>query len=186
MTSPDFRIRRLIQLSLVFAAGIGFVISTGCSGDAEEEEVAIERAPAPPPPPPAPRVTPIADLMAEMSIDDRIIFPEDQAPDNDADRRAILTFFDAFARGDVEALGSMMSLYDRIQLDELAGAPEWTAAVEDISTIELQTGQVIGAGQPCVLAIFEVGYDYQPQLWYYSGSESQHSFEAAPTPSTLR
>ena len=71
------------------------------SGCGEEEEAPVAVAPPPPPPPPpppAPTVTPIAQLMKELGISDKIRLPEDKAPGTDPERVAVLKFFDGFAK----------------------------------------------------------------------------------------
>ena len=83
----------------------------GCGEDPPPPQAPVVQAePPPPPPPPAPKVTPVADLMAELGIDKRINLPEDKAPDNDPARIALLEFFDAFVRGDDSRAGNHRAL----------------------------------------------------------------------------
>ncbi len=158
---------------------LALLLALGCS--AEEEPVVVARpAPVAAPPPPAPTVTPVSELMAQHRIDERIVLPEDKAPDNTEDRLAILEFFDAFARGDQKSVGEMMSGADRIELEDLVASGRWQQATKDIERIELQTGT--SEYGPCVLAVITVDLDFQPQLWYYRGDSSGYTFEAAPSP----
>jgi hypothetical protein len=167
--------------AVALTAGTVLVALGGCG---EEEPPPVAAAPPPrpaaPPPPPKPTVTPIADLMVQFRIDERIILPEDKAPDNDPDRIAVLQFFDAFARGDQTTAGEMMTLADRMELDALVENGSWDRTVAEIEMIEIQTGA--SEFGDCALAVFTVGMDFQPQLWYYEGDESAHTFEAAPSP----
>jgi hypothetical protein len=177
MTNPN---SRLLQSSSI--ACLGIVVMVG--GCAKEEPPVQTIAPVArnttPPPPPPPRVTPVSDLMAEYRIDERVILPEDKAPDNDPDRIAVLQFYDSFARGDYRSLGNMMSMPDRLELDALVETGAWDDTIEQIEMIEVQTG-TSALGQ-CALAVFSVGMDFQPQLWYYEGSGEDYAFEAAPSP----
>ncbi len=156
----------------------------GCSSEEPEVQRAARPAAAPvsaPPPPPAPTVTPVEELMAKYSIDERISLPENRAPDTTADRVAILEFFDAFARGDNDALKTMMSDLDGAELDAVAGTDEWTRTIGNIGEVLLETG-TNSYGDRCVLAIFDVAGDYQPQLWYYKSDDDRYRFDAAATP----
>jgi hypothetical protein len=171
-------------LSIVSVALVG-VAMTGCSGE-EEAPVAIAppRPPAPAPPPP-PRVTPIAELMAALNIDPRVNLPEDKAPDNDLDRKAVLVFFDAFARGDSKAVKTMLPLTDQLELAALVDSGAWNETVSKIQAVDIQTGSN-SLGQKCALAVIEVGdgavTGFQPQLWYFTAEAQSSLFEAAPTP----
>jgi hypothetical protein len=158
---------------------------TGCGGDDQQQVAALPPPPPPPPPPPAPSVTPIEQLMAEMNIDPRIVFPEDQAPDNDEDRRAVLEFFDAQARGNAQAMRTMLPLAEQLQLTDMVEDGTWEATVAKILQIRVHTG-TNSLSQKCALAVIEVGdgpnLSFQPQLWYYTTSGDEAQFEAAPTP----
>lgn len=159
-------------------------VGAGCSGD-EEETVAVAPAPPPPPPPPPPpAVTPIDQLMAEMNIDPRVSLPEDEAPGNDADRRALLSFFDGFARGNDKTVRRMLSENDRPQLDALVADGAWKDATSRITQIGIQCGNS-PLGDKAALALIEVkggGDAYQPQLWTYDAMEDSAMFEAQPSP----
>jgi hypothetical protein len=85
--------------AIALAAAVAVAPLAGCGG--EEEQAAVAPAPPPPPPPPppeAPKVTPVAQLMKELGISPKIRMQEDQAPDTDPERVAVLRFFDAFAK----------------------------------------------------------------------------------------
>lgn len=129
-------------------------------------------------------VKPVAQLMTELGIDDRVVLPEDKAPDSPAARKAVLEFFDAFARGDDRALASMLSSLDRLELEELVDSGAWAESTAGISRVEVQTGQS-PEGLPCALAIFFVGDDFQPQLWYYNLDGATPVFDAVAAPPDL-
>ena len=107
------------------------VAMTGCGSD-EPEAVVATYTPPPPPPPAAPTVTPIHILMSELRIDERVDLPEEWAPDNDEGRRAVLSFFDAFARGDNDVVASMLSTADRMELDALVESGDWNSTTIEI------------------------------------------------------
>ena len=177
--------RRIGRFALGVTGVACLALGVTLAGCMAEDETPQARVVAPPPPPPAPltpKVTLIADLMAELQIDERVELPEAKAPDNDPDREAVLGIFDAFARGDAETLGSMISPDDNLELEDLVSSGTWRETVADITRIEIQTG--IAYDQKCALGIFHVGGEFQPQLWYYHYSSAADGFvfEAAPTP----
>jgi len=163
---------------------------SGCGGG-EADAPAQTRArpitqPAAPPPPPRPTVVPVSDLMAELRIDERIFLAEEAAPATTEDRTAVLTFFDAFARGDADDLREMMSLIDQSELEALVESGVWERTVEGIAEIALETG-LSPSGDKCVLAIFEIAgekeeFRYEPQMWYYHSGPSGYQFDAVASP----
>lgn len=135
-----------VSLAGCFAIGLSM---SGCAADNEEPVAATQTYTPPPPMPELPRVTPIRDLMAEMRIDERIIFPEDRAPNNDPARRALLEFFDGFARGQSNAVQRMVEGLDRRELDAMVKTGQWRSSTEGIVTIEImQTGQAGSSSMP--------------------------------------
>lgn len=161
----------------------GLILTGGLAGCGKEPEktVVAPPPPPPPPPPPAPTVTSVADLMAQLSIDDRVVLDESEAPSTTEERVAVLTFFDGFARGDTSTIGSMLSLLDRAELDDVATTDAWNATIDGIEEIELETGSG-PFGEKCVLALYDVDGDFQVQLWYYEGSGQDFQFQAAASP----
>jgi len=166
-----------LALSIVWG-----VIAGGCGGG---EEAEVTAAPAPrqytPPADPTPTVISVADLMAQLSIDARIILPENQAPSTTEERKAVLVFFDAFARGDNESLHPMLTGLDQRELNSMVDTGVWDEATKDITSIEIQTGSN-EFGQKCALSVIEVDFEYQPQLWYYMVGGDNPEFESAPCP----
>ncbi|MFO0827265.1 MAG: hypothetical protein U0572_03860 [Phycisphaerales bacterium] len=155
-----------------------------------------EEPPPPPPPPPVaakpvvepPKVTSISELMAKLGSDTRIRWPEERAPVtiNDAERTAILNFFDAFARGDSSRLQPMLSATDQYELDNLVKSGAWDATTKKITRIDIRTGKSPASGgtaaKPCVLAVYQVGDNFEPQLWSYRVQPTGAEFEAVATP----
>ena len=167
-------------------AGVACVVVvaavTGCGSDEPEPTAIVARVYAPPPPAP-PTLTPISELMIQLGIDERVRLPEDKAPDNDEARRAVLEFFDAFARGDDQVVASMVSTADRLELEALVDSGAWDETTNQITRIDVQTGSdPEDASYTCALAVLYVGSSHQPQLWHYSIEFEGARFDAAPTP----
>jgi hypothetical protein len=169
--------RRLSSTACVLLAAI----ACGCGGEDAAPQARVVAPPTTPPPPPPPKITPIDELMAQLRIDERVALPESKAPDNDADRKIVLEFYDAFVRSDDQAVGRMISGADRLELEELVSAGSWRDTVSRISRVEIQTG-MSPLGQKCALGVFHVGSGFQPQLWYYEELSGEYVFEAAATP----
>jgi len=117
----------------------------GCRGEVEEEPVVQQTYTPPPPVDTAPKVTSVRDLMEELRIDDRIYMADSDAPATDEERRAVLEFFDAFARGDSRTLGRMLTSIDRRELEALVESGQWHQTTGDITSIEIQTGPASGS-----------------------------------------
>ncbi|MHC5023667.1 MAG: hypothetical protein ACYTGG_07125 [Planctomycetota bacterium] len=171
------------SVATVAVIAVGLMGPAGCSGSEPEPVAVAPRKPPPPPPPAPPRVTPVEQLMAQLGIDERIVLPEQKAPATDDDRKAVLEFFDAFARGDAQSLGSMLSFLDQAELQALDQSGDFQRTTNGIAEILLETGNV--NGNACVLALFTVDSNYQAQLWYYRGDASGYAFESAPTPPNI-
>lgn len=175
---------RFLAIGLCVPACAALVAFNG--GCSEEEPPPVVFAPPPPPPapPPAPTVTPVEQLMAEMNIDPRVSLPEEQAPDNDVDRRAILSFFDGFARGNDSAVKNMLQPDDQPQLAAMLESGDWKDCTARIDKIDIQCGNS-PTSDKCALAVFEVkggGEMFQPQMWTYSSTEDGALFEAQACP----
>jgi len=156
---------------------------TGCGDEPPPPPKPIVQAPPPPPPPP--KVTSIAELMAKLNIDPRVSWPEERAPSSilDADRAAILTFFDAFARGDSSRLQPMLASTDQYELDNLVKSGAWDSTTKKITKVDVRAGRSPETpSRPCVLAVYRVGDNFEPQLWSYQISPTGAEFEAVATP----
>lgn len=132
-----------------------------------------------PPPPPAPTVVSIKDLMAEYDIDPRVNLPEEKAPGTTEQRVAVLKFFDAFARGNSEALKPMLSGPDQLRLDGMVDGGIFKKTTEAITRIDVRCGRQDGGD--CALAVFHVAEEFEPQLWVYTAGD-QPEFDAVATP----
>lgn len=132
-----------------------------------------------PPPPPAPTLTSIKDLMVQHDIDTRVNLPEDKAPGTDAQRVAVLKFFDAFARGNSEALKPMLSAPDQLRLDGMVEGGIFKKTTESITRIDVRCGRQ--DGNDCTLAVFHVAEDFEPQLWVYTAGDTPE-FDSVATP----
>lgn len=119
--------------------------------------------------------------MADMGIDERVMLSEEAAPSSIEQRKAVLSFFDAFARGDIESVKMMMPYLDQKELDVLVETGAWQKTVDGLYAIELECG-ASPDGDACVLAFFDVDGDQQPQMWYMLEVEGGIEFEAQPTP----
>jgi hypothetical protein len=127
--------------------------------------------------------------MAELNVDPRIKMSEATAPRSTEDRRAVLTFFDAIVKNNVNSVESMLAPKEQAELINLRETGRWDPAVEGIQEVTIETGpkpSIIGVGSPtarlAVLAIFQVNGHYEPTLWYLSDGPNGAEFEAAPTP----
>jgi len=181
---------RLFRDLFGLTAATALLFGTGCGSEPEPEPVAQVQpkrtAPAPPPPPPAPKVTPVAELMQQLAIDPRVNLTEDQAPETTDQRIAVLRFFDAFARGDADALAGMLSPTDALLLERMVDSGEWADATSGIGMINVQTGSDPTVGD-CALALIMVGTSFEPQLWSYEiagdpSSSGGSTFDALPCP----
>lgn len=159
------------------------VAMTGCGSD-EPETAPIAFQPPPPPPPAGPTVTLISTLMNQMGIDERIEMQENQAPDTDEGRRAVLEFFDAFARGDNQVVASLLSAADRLELDALVESGDWDSTTAQITRIQIQAGYNPNeSSDACTVAMIFVGDSFQPQLWHFSSDyDDSMIFNAGATP----
>lgn len=189
MTSRRTSVSDLFGLA---CAALTVVALAGCGDSAAPQATvtAPPRRPSAPPPPPGPAITPVAELMAQLGIDKRVSLPENQAPPTDAQRRAILEFFDGFARGDATAVKTMLSHLDGEELDRLVDSGVWSTATSQIMQIDIQTGRSPD-GRDCTLAIFYLdeqaaGDEFQPQLWYYTvDAGGAATFDAVESPPDL-
>lgn len=168
--------------SLSLLGGVAAASLLGCGEDppppAPPPRVVIEE----PPPPPEPTVTSIAELKERLGISDKVELSEDDAPDTDEARIAVLKFYDAFAKGDAAAARALLDPVEAPVLDAMVADGSWKAATDDLDAIEVKTG-VSPAQEPCALGLFAfVEGDDEAALWTYTASGSSAGFTAVMTP----
>ncbi|MEC8558832.1 MAG: hypothetical protein VXY94_02000 [Planctomycetota bacterium] len=163
------------------------LLLTGCGGDdkptpvvIEEPEEVIDRTPAPPP------ITPVADLMSRHGIDDRIRLMESDAPGTDAERVAVLKFFNAMTLTGNPEFEQMLSDEDQREYRTMIQQQDLQDEIGRITGIRLQCGASPDF-KPAVVAIIETYDGWHPQLWTYSVAENSMSarpvvFTSGPTP----
>jgi hypothetical protein len=128
-----------------------------------------------------PAVTSVADLMAQLAIDDRVYMQDGAAPGTTEQRQAVLEFFDAFVRGRDTQVRSMLSEGDRPFLDLMVDLDTFVPITEAIEEVELVAGSSPDGRQAVLGMYVRDGVD-EYQLWYYDLDAGLASFEAAPTP----
>lgn len=178
MRTTDRLSTSLVGTSLM-ASLLGSALLSGCSEPPPPPPPPPQKVQAPPPPPPS--ITPISELMARLNIDPRVRLPEDRAPKTDPERIAVLTMFDAFARGDSARLQGMLSGADQVELEKLVKSGAWKSSTEAITQIDVRCGAA-PTNEKCALAVFHVDADFQPQLWAYKVDAATSEFDAVPTP----
>ena len=150
----------------------------GCGGDDEAVETP-QQVRNIPKAKPRPQAKTVAELHSNLSIDERIFMNELDAPRDEVSRVAVLTFIDAMLNVDTNALGGFLSPQDQVQLQAMV-ADGLSSYMQQISMVQLSTGSSPD-GKSCVLALFEVGLDYQIQVWFYENTGDGFSFKAGPT-----
>jgi len=168
---------KILALGAMLAVVVCFGV--GCNSDDESSEATQPVVRNIPKATPRPKAKTIAELQTKLSIDDRIYMAEENAPRDEVARVAILKFFNAMLHTDVSTLQSVLSLNDQTELLAMMDS-DLESYMQNISLVQLQTG-VSPEGRSCVLAIFEVGLNYQVQVWFYQNNGSVFSFESGPT-----
>ena len=189
MTNPPRRQRPeaagtlpILRPLLAASTVLGLLLAAGCGGG---DEQAV--APPPPPPPQAPvmptrpKVTSVADLMAQLAIDDRIYMQDAAAPASTEERQAVLEFFDAFVRGRDGQLRPMLSETDQPLLELMVDLGRFTEVAEAIEEVEVVAGSSPD-GRPAVLGMYVRDGVDEYQLWYFEIDAGLARFESAPTP----
>lgn len=178
--------KTILKNTLTTAAALAFAAFASISlvGCGEDEAPQVVQAPPPAPkpvePPPPPKVASIKDLMAQLDIDTRVNLPEERAPETEAERVAVLKFFDAFARGNADALKGMLSGPDQFLLDEMVTSGAFAKSTAATTRIDVRCGRE--EGNTCTLAVFHVGEGFEPQLWAYNATGATPEFDAVACP----
>ncbi len=167
----------LMTLSL----SVGF-FGIGCGGEEEVTEAPkqvvkkkVQKA--------KPKAKSVDELKTEFSFDDRIKIDELNAPRDEKTRIALLTFFHALLNVDEPTLKKHLSFSDKLELEAMVstGLLDY---MQQVSRVDLQIGSS-PVGDNCAMAIFEVGMEYQAQLWYFKNNEDVFSFESVSSPPNL-
>ena len=155
------------------------LFSLGCGG--EEEVVEAPKPIKTVVKKPKPKT--IVQLMDELSIDNRILVDELEAPREEKSRIALLQFFDAMLKSDVASLKNSISMGDRIELEAMinAGLSEY---MNTVTRLDLKIG-LDPSGSDCVMGVFEIGMDYQVQLWGFQFDGQKSTFTSMATQPNL-
>ncbi|MGY8755950.1 MAG: hypothetical protein ACKVLC_01100 [Phycisphaerales bacterium] len=162
-------------------AGLSLAL-IGCGGG-ESEDSGAPVAKKRPTAPPKPVEKTVEQLTANLNIDDRIVLDEQDSPRPENQRIAILSFFDAMLAADSSTLKSMLAFDDQLELKAMMDTG-FAEQMDEVSLLMLKTGDDPD-GSACVMAIYEIGLDYQVQLWFFDGSGSTYTFTAADTQPNL-
>ncbi len=170
------------MLLTVLACSACAFFGGGCGGEEEKKSIApvVQERPKAPPKPPT---TPVNKLLNTLSIDDRIYLDENEAPQSESQRVAALKFFNAMLHADAVTIKSMISFNDQLELDAMINNG-LSSAMDEVSLVVLKTGENQD-GRPCVMAIYEIGLDYQVQLWYIDDAGNSATFTSVETPPNL-
>lgn len=171
----------LKTISIVLTALL--LVVTGCSSEESKPEQTQEVARPTPKPRPKPVVKTPEQLKNEMNIDARIFMDENTAPRSEDAKKAVLTFFDAFLNADEVALKGMLSFNEQLEVDAMI-ADGLADVMDQVTYLQLLTG-TSPESKETVLAIYEVGLDYQVQVWHYDSINGSFTFSAGETPPNL-
>lgn len=118
----------------------------------------------------------------QYGIDNRIAMAENYAPNNDADRIAILKFFHTMVSGDTPTLSTMLTPRDRPELAALEADGSFQNAISEIGAVEVRSGITPG-GDSAVVAVIQTYSDFHPQLWRFQADEfGGAEFSSGPMP----
>lgn len=171
---------RTMALTTLFASAV----LVGCGEEPVVVAPVVKAAPVKAPEPEPVKVATIKELMAKYDIDQRVDLPENRAPETEVERVAVLKFFDAFARGNADALKPMLSSPDQFLLDGLVtsgGFAKSTGAAIEIIDVHCARQD----GNTCVMAVFHIGEGLEPQLWSYNATGSAPEFDSVATPPNI-
>jgi hypothetical protein len=169
---------------LALAAGLLAASMTGCSKPPPPPPAP---PPAPPPPPPAPDPVNVESVMASLSPDARVQFPQDYAPLTESLAKAVVSFADAFAKGDDSKVGAMLTPGAKATLDQIEAAGGWEDATKKLEAVRVvslaETGgeEQKATSADVVLAFQEPGSSYV-LTWSCSLQNENWLFDAKPAP----
>jgi hypothetical protein len=159
------------------------ILIAGCGGEEEVVEKPVVKVQ--PKAPPAPPKKTLADIQADANADTRIVWTDEENSESNIEREAIFRFFTAFLQNNHEALRPMLSPDDQLELDTLADSMNLTETLSNVTRVDVRTGSDLSSGKSCVAAVYEVGMDYQPQLWSFEESNGSVIFTSLETPPGL-
>lgn len=173
---------RPVVACAVWSACAAAIILLGACSEEEAQQAApvVQAPPPPPPPPPEPTVEDIASLMKLLSIDERVSLPEDLAPKTTEERKAVLLFWNAFAKGDEAAARGMMSERDATVLKKLVDSGGWVKSTTGIKSIEVQCKN--DSNGFATFAIITSALPDRALLWDASDEDGKITFTSFPGP----
>jgi hypothetical protein len=170
----------LRKITIITMLLIGFsTFGNGCT-----EEVVEPPKPVAKKPKPKPKAKTIEVLMNKLSIDPRVKVDEKEAPKDEPSRIAILEFFNAMLNVDTVSLKKVLpEEMDQLALDEMV-KNGLASQMDDVSNVDIQIGSSPD-GRQCLMGVYEIGMDYQVQVWYLTKSGGAFTFTAAQTQPNL-
>ena len=157
------------------------MLAVGCGGDQEEAKAPVVNKRTVAPPKPVEKT--IEQLTEMLNVDDRIILDESESPTSESQRTAMLKFFNAMIHADEQTLRNMLSFSDQLELKAMIDSG-FADQMDEVSLLMLKTG-TDPDGVACVMAIYEIGHDYQVQMWFIESTDNSIVFSAAETPPNL-
>jgi len=171
--------RKMLTSTMLCAA----IFLVGCG---DEEVVEIKPVvKAQPKAPKAPPKKTLADVAIEVNADPRIIWTDEENAESNVEREAIFRFFTAFLQNNHVLLQPMLSPEDQLELGTLADATNLTETLNNVTRVDIRTGADLASGKSCVVAVYEVGMNYQPQLWSFEESNGSVVFTSLDSPPGL-
>ncbi|MBY0112604.1 MAG: hypothetical protein K2Y21_07270 [Phycisphaerales bacterium] len=129
---------RIIGGMLIAALLAGSVTTLSGCGDSKPKPKPV--APPPPPPPPPPKQIDTGALLQTMRADQRIQFPNEKAPSDEAVAKSVIDLATAIVKGDDKAMGNLLISTGKDVLDSLTTSGAWeeaTAKIEAVRVVEL-------------------------------------------------
>lgn len=137
MTSPKpDRPRRLARGVVLAAAVLAALTVAAC------EKKKKAPPPPPPPPPPAPVIPDPVDIngvLQAMRSDARVQFPQDVAPADRTLAEGVISLANALAKGDADAMRSMLTPNAATVLDNLVATGAWAEQTGSIEQVRVVT-----------------------------------------------
>ena len=171
----------LHKIALVSTLFTGLLLfGVGCGEEVVEAPKPVVKKPKKKP---KPKARAVSELAIEHSIDPRIYINEEEAPKDEQSRVAILQFFDAMLKVDTSELKKMLEPGDQLTLDTMVqnGLVE---QMDSVSFIDVKVGSSPD-GRQCLMGVYEIGLDYQVQVWYFTKSGDNFTFVSAGSPPDL-